>query len=160
MVTQTTEYAMRAMACLAVRPHRATSVSALSVETGITSTYLAKVLQYLAAADLVDGRRGVGGGYKLAREPSAIRLADVINAIEPIPRITACPLGLGGHAGALCPLHRRMEQATSAAMAVFESVTLRDLVTDAQCPTPLCDPEKPLLQVIVKARSRGKVRAD
>ena len=42
--------------------------------------YLAKVLQVLAGANLIIGRRGVGGGYRLARRPEEITMLEVINA--------------------------------------------------------------------------------
>jgi Rrf2 family protein len=137
------EYALRAMACLALEPEERTSSSALAERTQVPSDYLAKVLQQLSAAGLIEGRRGVGGGYRLSRAPEDINLLDVINAVEPLERITSCPLNLESHGPNLCPLHRRMDQAIVRVIDVFEGSTLRDLLSgdadDEWVSIPLCD---------------------
>ncbi len=52
----------------------------LARQTGVPLHYLAKVLQQLSAADIIRGRRGLGGGYTLRRPPGQIRLTDVVRA--------------------------------------------------------------------------------
>ena len=47
----------------------------------------------------------------IAREPGGISIFDVIDAVDPIQRIRSCPLQLRSHGTALCPLHRRLDQA-------------------------------------------------
>lgn len=138
MISQTTEYALRAMSCLAYSPDQLVSTSDLASLSKVPMNYLAKVLQLLARADLVSGRRGVGGGYKLARPASAISMLDIINAIDPLGRIEMCPLGLENH-GVLCPLHRRLDQASQLLIDLFSGVTLEDLLTEAGASRPLCD---------------------
>lgn len=143
MFSQTVEYALRAMACLALEPDARTASSALAQRTQVPSDYLAKVLQQLSAAGLIEGRRGVGGGYRLISEPENINLLDVINAVEPLQRITSCPLNLGAHGSNLCPLHRRVDSAIARVIEVFEGSTLRDLIAgdadDEWVSVPLCD---------------------
>jgi len=141
MLSQTAEYALRAMACLAYRPDELTATPVLAKQTQVPSNYLAKVLQVLASANLIQGRRGVGGGYKLARPATEIRLLDVINAVDPVERITACPLGLENHGSNLCPLHRRMDEAARRVIETFGSSTLHDVIADAAPSLPLCDQE-------------------
>lgn len=141
MYSQTAEYALRAMASLALRPDELVSTPEIASLTKVPVNYLAKVLQFLAASELITGRRGVGGGYKLARPASDVRLLDVINAVSPVARIESCPLGLPNHGPFLCPLHRRADQAAAAVIAIFEGVTLADLVTDPMSNRPLCDTE-------------------
>lgn len=139
MLNQTAEYALRAMSCLAYEPDRLTSTVELAEVTKVPANYLAKVLQSLAQADLVVGRRGVGGGYKLNRPAETITLLQVINAVMRVERIKSCPLGLENHAGTLCPLHRRMDQAAQMLIEQFGSSTLKDLVSEPSSPRPLCD---------------------
>ncbi len=67
MFSQTTEYALRVMAWLALSPDLLVPTLTLADKTKVPAHYLAKVLQQLASAELVTGRRGVRGGYKLAR---------------------------------------------------------------------------------------------
>lgn len=142
MLSQTSEYALRAMSCLAYAPDRLTSTVELAEVTKVPSNYLAKVLQSLAQAGLIMGRRGVGGGYKLNRPPEQITLLEVIGAINPVQRITACPLGLENHSGRLCPLHRRLDQAAEAMIEHFGSVTLKDIVSEPDAARPLCDTQR------------------
>lgn len=136
MYSQTAEYALRAMACLALKPNDLVPTPEVARMTKVPVNYLAKVLQIMAATDLVTGRRGVGGGYKLAKPPSEIRLLDIINAVSPVQRIETCPLGLPNHGPFLCPLHRRADQAAAAVIAIFEGVTLADLVNDPMSNRP------------------------
>ena len=140
MLSQTVEYALRAMASLAYHPDELVPTPELAEMTKVPSNYLAKVLQTLAGADLIIGRRGVGGGYRLAKPASEIRLLDVINAVNPVQRIKSCPLELPNHGSHLCPLHHRIDQAAAAVIEVFGSTTLADVVAGEGTPRlPLCD---------------------
>ena len=139
MLSQTAEYALRAMSCLAYAPNELTPTPQLAGMTKVPANYLAKVLQLLAQADLIVGRRGVGGGYRLARPATDISLLDVVNAIDKVERITACPLGLTNHGGNLCPLHRAVDAAAKSLIEQFEGVTLQQLVNDPNASKPLCD---------------------
>lgn len=139
MYSLTAEYALRAMACLAIRPTTLVPTTVLAEQTKVPSNYLAKVLQLLASADLIEGRRGVGGGYRLARGANQIRLLDVINAVDPVERIKSCPLGLTNHGSYLCPLHRKADQAAASFIEIYQGVTLHDLLQDPRENKPLCD---------------------
>lgn len=141
MHSLTAEYALRAMSCLALRPGQLVSTTTLAAQTKVPSNYLAKVLQQLSAAGLITGRRGVGGGYKLARGSHEIKLLEVINAVDPVERITSCPLGLTNHGGFLCPLHRKADQAAAAVIEIYQGVSLADLLDDPRSNKPLCDEE-------------------
>jgi len=137
--SQTTEYAMRAMAWLALSPDTLVPTLVLAEKTKVPPHYLAKVLQQLAAADLIVGRRGVRGGYKLGRSSRQITLLDVVRSVAEIHRINTCPLGLPNHGSSLCPLHKRVDAAAKAVIETYGSVTLHDLVSDGQMVKPLCD---------------------
>lgn len=141
MFSQTTEYALRAMACLALRPDQLVPTPILAEQTKVPSNYLAKVLQQLASAELINGRRGVGGGYQLSRPAAQINLLEVINAVGSLHRIKSCPLGLANHGPNLCPLHRRLDEAAGKVIDLVQGVTLQDLVSDPRSNKPLCDAE-------------------
>ena len=141
MLSQTAEYALRAMACLAYEDGTLTPTPALAERTKVPANYLAKVLQILAGHDLITGRRGVGGGYRLAKPPHEITLLDVIRTVDTVERITECPLGLPNHGTQLCALHRRVDHAAEAIISNFGSVTLADVVADGGVSLPLCDVE-------------------
>jgi len=153
MFSQTTEYALRAMACLSYRVDELTPTNFLAEQTLVPPNYLAKVLQILASADLISGRRGVGGGYRLCRPPNEIRLLDVINAVTPVQRIEICPLGLKTHGADLCPLHRKLDEATELLIKHFGGTTLADLIADSVTNKPLCE-TVPTTDISVSAKPR------
>ncbi len=118
------------MSCLALEPDSRTSSAALAARTKVPPDYLAKVLQQLSTAGLIEGRRGVGGGYRLLTKPDKTTLLDVVNAVEPLRRITSCPLGLESHGTALCSLHSRIDNAIAGVIATLENSTLEDLLVN------------------------------
>ena len=142
MVSQTAEYALRAVAWLAVHPGLATA-ERIAEQTRVPARYMAKVLGTLARAGIVTGRRGVGGGFRLARDPASLTLLDVVAAVEPIHRITACPLGLPLHQGQLCRLHQRLDDALAAMERELAGATFEQLFAGGGpfAPLCLCDPQ-------------------
>lgn len=149
MFSQTTEYALRAMACMALEPDRLMPTPLLAKLTRVPPNYLAKVLQQLAACGLITGRRGVGGGYKLVRPPAEVNLLQIVNAIGgsggggELKRVRTCPLGIAAHDSVMCPLHKRADAAAAAVIAIYEGTTLQDLLTDSSPNRPLCGLSKP-----------------
>jgi Rrf2 family protein len=135
MISQTAEYALRAMVFLAMRKAAATGQE-IAEATKVPQGYLSKIMQQLAKGKLVNSQRGIGGGFILARTAESTSILDVVNAVDPIEKLTACPLGLEGHGLNLCPLHKRISEATAAVESAFANSTLSELVTEAK--SPLC----------------------
>jgi Rrf2 family protein len=131
MISQTAEYALRAVTHLAGQETSdAPTTAQISRSTQIPSNYLAKVLRSLSRAGLVRSQRGPGGGHKLTRNPAELTVLQVINAVDPLTRIQSCPLGLEHHRD-LCPLHRRLDSAIAMVEEAFSTTTIAALV-----PTP------------------------
>jgi Rrf2 family transcriptional regulator, nitric oxide-sensitive transcriptional repressor len=130
MFSQTTEYALRAMVCLAQTPDELVAAPALARQTGVPANYLAKVLQQLAVAKLITGRRGVGGGYRLARPASQISLLDVVEAMGRVRDEGPRPDGDGICEQALRNLEDHLRTATAAAVKVFRGTTLETMVVE------------------------------
>ena len=59
-----------------------TSVRDIAERTGLPQPYLEQILLALKGAGLVRSKRGVGGGYVLARDPAEIRLSDIVSAVD------------------------------------------------------------------------------
>ncbi|MEO0441372.1 MAG: SUF system Fe-S cluster assembly regulator [Pseudomonadota bacterium] len=68
----------------------------LSDETGVPLPTAKKLVSRLTAAGLIESTRGVGGGIRLARPPSSISLADIVEAVEGPLAITSCVID-GNH---------------------------------------------------------------
>ena len=128
MLSQTTEYALRAMIQLAsLAPGTAQNSEAIAARTKVPRGYLSKVLRDLVVAELVLSRRGPNGGFSIARPVSKISILDVINAVDPIARIKQCPLGNPPHLH-LCPLHRRLDDAVGMIEREFQRTTLAEVL--------------------------------
>ena len=78
------DYASRALLSLALHADESgpTSVRDIAERTGLPQPYLEQILLALKGAGLVRSKRGVGGGYVLAREPSRITLANIVSAVD------------------------------------------------------------------------------
>ena len=77
------DYASRALVSLALHPDTApTSVRDLAERTGLPQPYLEQILLALKGAGLVRSKRGVGGGYVLARDPAEITLGQIVSAVD------------------------------------------------------------------------------
>src|SRR6476660_781088 len=77
------DYACRALLSLALHPGEApTSVRDIAERTGLPQPYLEQILLALKGAGLVRSKRGVGGGYVLARPTSEIRLSEIVSAVD------------------------------------------------------------------------------
>jgi len=107
VLSQTAEYALRAMASLATVPDgRPARASDLSRATGIPSHYLSKILRRLVIADLLVSQKGQGGGFSLARPPEDIRFIDILVAVDGLPQQDRCAFGWGDcNDTHPCPLH-------------------------------------------------------
>lgn len=136
MISQTVEYALRAAVWLADQRGSRTTQQ-IAEATQVPASYLSKVLQSLARAGIVHGQRGAGGGFTLARSAEEITVLAVVEAVDPIPRIERCPLGIASHVR-LCPLHRKLDDAMAHVAHAFASTTLADLVVPARGIKPLC----------------------
>jgi Rrf2 family protein len=78
------DYACRALLSLALRTDEGgpTSVRDIAERTGLPQPYLEQILLALKGAGLVRSKRGVGGGYVLARPADQIRLAEILSAVD------------------------------------------------------------------------------
>lgn len=59
-----------------------TSVRDLAERTALPQPYLEQILLALKGAGLVRSKRGVGGGYVLARDPGEITLGQIVSAVD------------------------------------------------------------------------------
>ena len=153
-VSQTAEYTLRAVVRLAQRPGIPQTTQQLSAGTQVSSSYLPKVLQPLGRAGIISSQRGIKGGYSLKRDPESLSVLDVVSCVDPIKRISECPLSIGSHSGTLCPLHRMLDDAIAATELRFTEVTIASLLRQETGATPLC--EKALTSIDLTMLSKSK----
>ncbi len=128
MLSQTVEYALRAMIHLASQPgDAACSSESIADRTQVPKGYLSKILRDLVVANLVTSQRGPNGGFALARPASEISMFHVIDAVDPIARIRKCPLNNPAHIQ-LCPMHRRLDDAVGMIEQEFKRTSLCEVL--------------------------------
>jgi Rrf2 family cysteine metabolism transcriptional repressor len=127
-----TEYGLRALIELAARyGDGPVPARAIATAQGIPLRFLEHQLAALHKAGIVDSQRGANGGAALAREPSEIRITEVIDALEgPLapmyclePHDERC---VQSHQCGVQELWMRVEDAVR---AVFEQTTIADIAT-------------------------------
>ncbi len=146
MISQTVEYALRAIVTIAQKSGRSVTAKEVAATTKVPGPYLSKLMQSLVRGGLVTAQRGPNGGFQLMRDPGTLTLWEVVNALEPFQRITTCPLGLSSHGSRLCPLHSSLDHALGTMETLFRSMTVSQMLSQAGAATPLCE-EIPLMQL-------------
>ncbi len=146
MFTQSVEYALRTVVCLAYGGDLPQTTVQIAKKTLVPKAYLSKVIQLLTRADILISRRGIGGGVSLKIHPEKLKILDIVNAIEPIQRIKTCPLGLKAHGVLLCPLHKRMDEALEMVERAFAASSLAEILAEPNSSYPLCEikPDSPV----------------
>ncbi len=131
------DYASRALLSLALHSDDPgpTSVKDVADRTGLPQPYLEQILLALKGAGLVRSKRGVGGGYILARKPTDITLAQIVSAVD--GPIVAGDFGLPHENGACehegqCVLLAVWESVGEHMRKHLNSFTLEDMVNRAR----------------------------
>lgn len=94
-ISRLTDYATVLLAALAEEPQRQQTAPALAAQTRIALPTVSKLLKELHHAGLVTSTRGLHGGYQLARDPSQISAAAILDALEGPLAVTDCAAGHG-----------------------------------------------------------------
>lgn len=140
------DYASRALLSLSLHPDEApTSVRDIAERTGLPQPYLEQILLALKGAGLVRSKRGVGGGYILARAPEDIRLSEIVSAVD--GPIVAGDFGEPHQDGACdhegqCVLLAIWASVGDHMRRLLDSFTLADIATMArgEQPWPVANP--------------------
>ena len=127
-LTSFTDYGLRVLMRMAGAPDRAFTTADLAREFKVSRNHLAKVISALAAENLLQTRRGGGGGAMLARAPEDIRLGDVVAALEAGQALVEC-FAAEGNACTLTP-HCRLKARLAKAQAAFTADLNRSTLAD------------------------------
>lgn len=127
-LTKQTNYAIRMMMYCA-SADGLSRVSEIAGFYGLSDQFLTKIVQVLTREGLVESVRGRNGGIRLAKEPSDIRISDIVRVTEENFELAECfqagdsdcPLVTG------CGLNQALNEALLAFFKVLEGYTLADL---------------------------------
>jgi Rrf2 family protein len=133
-LTRNGEYAVRAVLFLASRtPGRPVLITEISESQEVPKSYLSKIMQQLVHSGLVRSRRGINGGFTLARPAESITLKETIEAVEGPIHLNVCLIRKGEcHRDDFCPVHPVWQEAQRRLSEVLDGKTMADLVRDGE----------------------------
>ena len=134
-VSAKVDYALRACLELAASPPGPVKGERIATAQSIPPKFLENILLDLRQAGVVASRRGVEGGYWLARPAEEISVADVIRAVEgPIASVRGERLENVAYEGSAVALRETWLDLRAAMRGVLEETSLADLVARAGSP--------------------------
>lgn len=117
---------MRAVLYLADHPYA--QIKEIAESQFVPQNYLAKILQKLAAAGILDTKRGVGGGISLARPPREITMLDVIESVEGPLAINRCFVRPGECPREdVCAIHDQLQKVQDAYARALAGIDFEEL---------------------------------
>ena len=142
-LTKKAGYGLIAISHLAqVDEHEYVSAREIAERFGVPASLMMNALKELSAAGYVEGCRGPRGGYRLARRPEEINLADLIAVVEGPVRLAECITHEAGEHECTCqvmaqcpiadPIHRVHRRLSD----FLKGVTLAEIVEPASAATP------------------------
>jgi len=131
-VSKLTDYATVIMTVLADTTEAVLSAQDVAARARLELPTVSKLLKQLAHAGLVESFRGVNGGYRLAREPEQITIAQIVTAMEGPIGMTECSahVGLCDHESH-CGVRVNWQRINHAIAHALASVTLADMLKPA-----------------------------
>ena len=130
-ISAKTDYAIRAAAELAAAPEQIwVKTESVANAQDIPLPFLLNILAELRTQGIVRSRRGVDGGYQLARPAAMVSVADIIRAIDgPLASIAGSRPEEMEYTGAATALRDTWVALRATMRSVLESVTLADLAS-------------------------------
>ncbi len=148
-LTTYTDYSLRVLIRLALRPDELTTISEIARAYGISEHHLMKVVHQLGIAGYVETVRGHGGGLRLAKNAADIVIGDLVRGTEPDLHLVECfhtPRACTIEPA--CVLSHALAEALAAFLDVLDTYTLADLVEQ---PKSLAG----LLKIAAESPARG-----
>ena len=140
-LTRYTDYSLRVLIHLALHDDRLCSIGEMSRTYDVSHNHLMKVVNALARDGFIQTVRGRAGGMRLARPPEEITVGEVVRRTEEGFELADCS---GCALSPACGLTSVLAKGMQAMMAVFDSFTIADLLTDKDVMRRLINRESPL----------------
>jgi Rrf2 family protein len=134
MLTMKAKYGIRALAHMASEPERVWSARHIAEQAGIPFKFLEAILLELRQSKLIESKRGLLGGHRLAKPPEKISIASIIRTLDemiaPIPcaslyKYVPCA---DCKQPAACEIRHLMTDVRNAMSEILDSRTLADLI--------------------------------
>ncbi|MFC1590326.1 RrF2 family transcriptional regulator [Candidatus Omnitrophota bacterium] len=133
LITRDTDYAIKALCCIAKRKETVVSVKDIVGCTRMPRPFSRKILQRLNKKRLLKSYRGLGGGFKLAVSPGSISLLDLIEIFQ--GRLSLNEHKFKGRQCPeikACPLKRRLDLIDEHVRAELRGITISKLIKEGK----------------------------
>ncbi|ALR20612.1 MULTISPECIES: Rrf2 family transcriptional regulator [Sphingobium] len=140
-LTRYTDFSLRVLIHLALHDERLCSIGEISRAYGISHNHLMKVANALAHEGFVETIRGRSGGMRLARPPQDISVGEVVRRTEEGFQLAECS---GCSLAPACGLTGVLAKGVQAMLAVFDTYSIADLLTDKAAMRRLMAQQSPL----------------
>jgi Rrf2 family protein len=122
------ELGLQAVLYLSTKEKRIFNAEEVSTELKVPKEFVSKVMQTLTRCGIVGSKKGKKGGFFLAKEPSQIKLIDIIEAIDGLALFKSCLLGFPGcSVSTPCPVHDKWGKLRDEAFKMLSDETLENL---------------------------------
>jgi len=134
MLSKKSQYAFKALAYLTEKFNQGpVLISEIAVKKNVPLKFLENILLELKKADILESKKGKGGGYYLKKDPSQVKVATIVRLVNgPIAMLPCVSLNFYKRCDncdeTSCGLHDIMISVRDATLGVLEEKTLRDLV--------------------------------
>jgi len=128
MLSKTAVHALRAVVLLAREPESYLGAATIADRIGAPRNYLGKLLQSLAQEGIVHSQKGLGGGFRLVRDPDSLSLFDVVEPIDHVSRWSGCFLGNSEcNPSKPCAMHERWARVRGDYLNMLRTSTVANL---------------------------------
>lgn len=159
LISKTGQYAIQALVYLATLEQGKPMLRReIAEHLQVPSAYLAKIMQDLTSAGLVNSYRGTLGGFCLAEAPAEIDLIRILSITERIDFTKACVLGMETcNNETACPMHRTWEPVKQEIIGTLHRFTLETLSEELRAGNA---PPPRQLAVVTKSRLRRRTKIE
>ena len=127
-ITRKAEYALIALRHLnGLKDGELATVKDISTQYGIPQELLAKALQQLARAKVIEATKGPSGGYKLVRDPHEINMTNFFEILEGPMGIMDCYFDSGCNQLSACNIRTPINRINDSIRTIFNKMTLADI---------------------------------
>jgi len=129
LITRDTDYAIRALGCIAGHKGAIVTVSVLAARLGLPGAYLRKILQILNREGILSSSKGRGGGFSLVIKPENITIFRIVEIFQG-------PFTLSEHRfrGSKCPeikicsLRKKLDALETHTVKELKSITISEMI--------------------------------
>jgi len=126
-----TQYGLRALVYLAKKDKKICSLKEISEKEGIPFDYLEKIISRLIKNGFIESKKGISGGYLLAKRPKQINVGEVVNVLEGNMSLVSCMSGINKISCSRerqCLTKSLWQKIQNAIVKTLEKITLADLL--------------------------------